>query len=102
MVKVFGCRQAYENLHRGSHSLAIRRMAVADPTWSYAELAGDPGTGHSAPGGTDGCAPIKAVQTSGTVSPEQSFMAAAANGWDGWIPAVPARLTPAQPVPHNT
>ena len=29
-------------------------------------------------------APIKAVQTSGTVSPEQSFMAAAANGWDGW------------------
>jgi hypothetical protein len=28
----------------------------------------------------DGSAPIKAVQTSGTVSPEQSFMAAAANG----------------------
>ena len=42
-------------------------------------------------------APIKAVQTSGAASPEQSFMAAAANGWDGWIPAVPAR-PPAQPV----
>jgi hypothetical protein len=32
----------------------------------------------------DRFAPIKAVQTSGTVSPEQSLMAAAANGWDGW------------------
>src|ERR1700722_1441331 len=28
-------------------------------------------------------APIKAIQTSGTVSPEQSFMAAAANGREG-------------------
>jgi hypothetical protein len=59
------------------------------------------GSGELLPG--RGCfAPIKAVQASGAVSPEQSFMAAAANGWDGWIPAVPARLTPAQPVPRNT
>jgi hypothetical protein len=29
-------------------------------------------------------APIMAVQTGGSVSPEQSFMAAAANGWVGW------------------
>ena len=33
-------------------------------------------------------APIKAVQTSGALSPEQPFMAAAANGWDGWIAAI--------------
>ncbi len=44
-------------------------------------------SGVSAPLVADGSAPNKAVQTSGTVSPEQSFMAAAAKGWGGWFPA---------------
>ena len=29
-------------------------------------------------------APIIVIQTSGTVSPEQSFMGGAGNGWVGW------------------
>jgi hypothetical protein len=31
-----------------------------------------------------GFAPIMGVETIGTVSPEQSFMGTAANGWVGW------------------
>jgi hypothetical protein len=57
------------------HSSAIRRTARVDPTWSYAELAGDPGTGHSAPGGTDGCAPMVAVQPSGVGTQQRTLLA---------------------------
>jgi hypothetical protein len=33
-------------------------VACIDPTQSYADLPGDPGTGLSAPGGADGCAHV--------------------------------------------
>lgn len=42
----------------------------------------------------DGSAPIMAVQTGGTVSPEQSFMGAAVNGWGGWFSASPVPERP--------
>jgi hypothetical protein len=54
-------------------------------------MASEPGTfSASRPGrqvrtAVGGFAPITVVQTSATVSPEQSFMGAAANGWDGWL-----------------
>ena len=38
-----------------------------------------------------GFALVIAIQTGDPVSPEQSFMCAAANGWEQWIPIFPFR-----------
>ena len=63
----------------------MRRTTGIDPTTPLVGLPANPGTGRSAPCDADGCAPMTAVQTSGTVFQKRSFMGAAANGWVWWL-----------------
>ena len=64
--------------------MAVPATSAVDRTRPMADHSGDPGSGRSLSHFAGGFAPIVAVQTGGPVSPEQSFMGAAANGWDGW------------------